>query len=182
MRRAMNNRPGEPAESRRAEDFERFETDRPLAVLLIGGESDLGLRSFRLFEENYRETYDQILFVSVGESDPFVPRRARDRGESEERELLQKISASLDPYVAEAHALGMMAATRIDISPDPIQALDALGTVIMKQYPKSVFFLSKLAFKEPRWFQPLLFGESAEEIRKRLRAKGCQVIVLPVVI
>jgi hypothetical protein len=174
------SQPGKSSESSREEDLDRLVNDRPLAVLLIGGENDLGPRSFRLFEEKYRDKYDQVLFVAVGELDASVPRR--DPEKSEEAQLLNRIGVILEAYVAEAHALGMKAAIRIKINPKPIDALESLASNIAKDYPKSCFFLSKLAFKEPRWFHPFLFGGTADKMCELLRAKGYRVTVLPVVV
>ena len=57
-----------------------------------------------------------------------------------------------------------------------------LTTEILKDYPRSVFFISKLSFQKRRWFQQFLYGGTADKLRKRLQEKRFPVTVIPVLV
>ena len=60
--------------------------------------------------------------------------------------------------------------------------IESLSNEIAGIFPKASFFVSKLVFEKPRWYQRLLFGSRSDEIRKRLEKRGFPVTGLPVLV
>jgi hypothetical protein len=181
-----DNDTGRQPEPPYEEALDRLDPDLPLAVLFVGGENDLGTRCFQLFLDKYRGQFRQVIFIAVGVADISIPASGTERWPPSEKmevqSLEQKTRMSLDSYVAAAHELNMKAAMRVSISNDPVGELASLATTLARDYPKAVFFIGKLAFRNRRWFQPFLYGGTANKIQKRLQAKGYPVITLSVVV
>jgi hypothetical protein len=60
--------------------------------------------------------------------------------------------------------------------------IDSLSSEIVRAYPKAIFFVGKLIFQKPRWYQRLLFGSRSDQIRTRLETKGFAVVMLPILV
>jgi hypothetical protein len=159
----------------------------PLAVLLVGGENELGPLSLQLFGGTYGSDFRQILFVSVGVMDYAVldagvdPSRGFE-GTEEAGRLREKTRRRLDSYLAAARQLGMKADAQISIATNAVDEIDAVADGIIKRYPKAVFFISKMVFRKKRWFHRFLHGRTSDALRARLEGKGARVKMLPLVL
>jgi hypothetical protein len=187
MSKAMDDRPVTGSDSIPAEPVDALDPGLPVAVLLAGGEDDLGLRSLGIFSLTQAASFRQMLLISIGVVDYAIIDAGTDQergfeGTEEAKRLRQKTRASLDPLIASARQLGLKTDCRISIATDPVSEIDSLSDEIAGIYPKAVFFVSKLVFEKPRWYQRLLFGNRSDQIRKRLEKKGFPVTVLPVVV
>jgi hypothetical protein len=168
-------------------ELDPLDPELPVAILLVGGENDLGPVALQLFARTYGSDFRQILFVSVGIMDYGVldagvdPSRGFE-GTEEARRLRDKTVHRLGPYIATAHQLGFKADVRVSIATDPVDEIDALGDVILHGFPKSVFFISKMMFRKKRWFHRLLHGGTSDALKARLEKKGATVRVLPLIL
>lgn len=161
--------------------------DLPVAVLLVGGENELGPVSLKLFAQTYGSEFRQILFVSVGIMDYGVLDAGADpslgfKGTEEARRLQDKTVHRLDPFVQSAQQLGFKVDVRVSIATDPIEEIDAVADGILHGFPRSTFFISKMVFRKKRWFHRLLHGGTSDALKARLEKKGVQVRVLPLVL
>ncbi|HEX7421873.1 MAG TPA: hypothetical protein VF505_18455, partial [Thermoanaerobaculia bacterium] len=68
----------------------------------------------------------------------------------------------------------------------PIQLTEAVDTThqiclkVVEEFPKAIFFLGKLIFKEEKWYYRFLHNETPNAIQRRLQFDGLQAIVLPI--
>jgi hypothetical protein len=186
MTQVMNDRPaGGPVPI--PDPVDALDATLPVAVLFVGGDDDLGLRPLKIFSLNHMEKFRQMLFVSIGVMDYAIIDAGVDQergfeGTEEAQRLRQKTRSTLDPFIAGAHQLGLKADCRISIATDPVSELDSLSSKIVGIYPRAVFFVGKLVFEEPRWYQRLLFGNRSDRIQQCLERKGLPVTVLPVLV
>ena len=187
MADVLIHHPGAPPEQLPREDVDRLESDRPLAVFLVGGENELGPHLLHAFKKTYKDEFHQVLLLSVGVMDYGVVDAGVDKsigfkGTEEAKRLKRKTRLDLDPYLALAHDLGLKADCRVAIGTGPVDEIASLAREIVGTYPKSVFFVGKLVFEKPRWFHRLLHPAIADAIRKRLEREGVPVTVIPVVL
>lgn len=159
----------------------------PLAVLLVGGEHDLGTAVFSQFFASYASQFGQVLFVSVGILDygildAGVDSRVGFRGSDEAERLIRETRRRLDPYVEAARGTGLRVDTRVSVGTSAVEEIDRISDPVAKLYPRSTFFLGRLMRLKKRWFHRLLHLGAGEAIHRRLRGKGYPVVVLPVVL
>jgi hypothetical protein len=169
------------------EEGDAFDSERPLAVFLVGGEDSLGPAAFGMFGSRYAQEYPQILFVSIGIMDQAVVDAGADgsgnfKGTEEAQRLRARAREALQSYLDGARSLGLKAACRVSVSVDAAEEIAHLSDEISAAHPKAVYFLSKLVFQKPRWFHRWLYGGTSDAIRKKLEQKGRPVTVLPVVV
>jgi hypothetical protein len=50
----------------------------------------------------------------------------------------------------------------------------------VEEYPRAIFFMGKLIFREEKWFHRVLHNETPNAIQRRLQFDGLQAIVLPI--
>jgi|SRR5882672_12902437 len=169
------------------ETLDRLDPTLPLAVFLVGGDNDLGPASLLLFRSVHAADFTQVLFVSVGVMDYGVLDAGADpsrgfEGPEESGRLRERTRRKLDVFVSEARRLGLKAGARVTIATDPVAEIDALAGILAAEYPKAVFFLSKMVFRKRRWFHQLLHGGTADALERVLQRRGLQVRVLPIVL
>ena len=150
-------------------------TNAASAVLLVGGYGGLGIHTLlsikRLFGDNFRN----VIFVSVAVLDS-----VKLKGSTEVEHARIETEDALKQYVDMAKRLGFAADYRVGVGIDIIDQLHTLCLEIAKEYPKSIFFASKLVFEKERWYQRFLHNETANQIQRRLQFDGLNVMVLPV--
>ncbi|HXX94164.1 MAG TPA: hypothetical protein VEN81_11060 [Planctomycetota bacterium] len=187
MSKAIGDPSVQSSGPRPAEPGDPLDPHLPVAVLLVGGQDDLGLQPIRIFSQSQSGRFRQMLLVSIGVMDYAVIDAGVDRergfeGSEEARRLHERTRSSLEPLIGAARALGIRTDWRISIATDPVPEIDALATEIAARFPKAVFFVSKLVFEKPRWYQRLLFGRRSDEILKRLERRGIPVSILPILV
>ena len=170
-----------------AENVDRLDSTNPLAVFLAGGDHSLGPPSLRIFGSLYAKEYPQILFASVGVMDyqvidSGVEGRGDFKGSEEAKRLKRKTRLELDPYLATAHQLGILADCRVTVATNAVDEIDRLSDEIAVAYPRAVYFVSKLVFRKMRWYHHLLHAGTSDAIRNRLEKKGFPVTIIPVVL
>ena len=148
---------------------------RPLAVALVGGYGGLGLHVVLDTQRLFPRQFSQFMFVSVGVVDS-----ATMKGVEEVDRITAETEAALKRYVEFAHRLGMAAGYRMSTGTEAVAELETLATRIAREFPRAVFFASRLVFQEERWYQRLLHNETPFEIQRRLQFSGLQTIIMPV--
>ena len=59
-------------------------------------------------------------------------------------------------------------------------ALTDMCKRIVEEYPRAIFFMGRLIFREEKWYYRLLHNETPNAIQRRLQFDGLQAIVLPI--
>jgi len=118
--------------------------------------------------------FKNFVFVSVGEVD------SGNLAETEHWRSMRKDSKNnLKHYVNYCHARGMAATSYISFGTDIVERVTELTDKIFKDFPKAVFFSSKLIFENENLFTQFLYNQNAYIIQKRLHASGHNMIILP---
>jgi len=147
----------------------------PTAVLLVSGYNGFGIHMFFSVEKLFPKIFKRVIFVSVGELDV-----GRFKGIHEVANLRANTESDMKKYVQMANDFGFYAEYRYDVSVDTIETLVNLSNQLHKDYPHSVFFSSKLVFKNENIFTNILHNETALRIQRRLALEGKQTVVMPI--
>lgn len=157
------------------ESPEPLDARKPTAVLLVGSYSGLGVHALLTLQRLFPKHYHNVVFVSVGVIDT-----ATMKGVEEVEHLRVRTEESLRRYVGLAHRFRLAADYRMSIGTDVLDEGEKLCVEIAREYPRSVFFLGTLVFKEERLLQRLLHNETAYQLQRRLQFEGLSAMVLPV--
>ncbi|MFA5795264.1 MAG: APC family permease [Candidatus Brocadiia bacterium] len=154
---------------------ESMPTDAPTAVLMVSGYNGFGIHMFFSMEKLFPKIFKRVVFVCVGELD-----MGRFKGIHEVENLRINTETEMKKYVQMANDFGFHAEYRFDVSVDTIETLMTLSNQIQNEYPRSVFFASKLVFKNENIFTQILHNETAFRIQRRLALENKQTIVMPI--
>lgn len=147
----------------------------PTAVFLIGANRGAGMHMLQWVLNNFPGKFRNYLFISVGE----VDKQAFD-GESALKSLQARIDNSLRYYTSYCVSRGLAAASFQDYGADPLEELEILTLNVLKDYPNSVCFASKLIFKKDSLLTRLLHNQLPTSIQRRLNLAGFQTIIVPI--
>lgn len=154
---------------------ENIAPEEPTAVLLVSGYNGFGIHTFFSVEKLFPKIFKRFVFVCVGELDI-----GKFKGISEVENLRINTETDMKKYVQMANDFGFYAEYRYDVSVDTIETLVNLSNQIHKEYPRSVFFSSKLVFKNENILTFILHNETALRIQRRLALENKQTVVMPI--
>jgi hypothetical protein len=89
------------------------------------------------------------------------------------------VSAALDHYVAYCHRRGLPARAYCSFGPDTIAELAKLVDRVTVDFPNSVFFATKLVFRNENWMIRQLHNQTALTMQTQLHRKGVPMVILP---
>lgn len=152
----------------------QLDPTQPTAVFLAGKNRGLGMHALlwviRMFPGHFRN----FIFIAVGE----VDLQSYD-GEGALRTLKYKIENSQRFYVNFCHQHGLAAASYEAYGTEPLDELFRLTEKVMKEYPLSICFASKLIFVHDNIFTRWLHNQTAEAMQRKLHLQGQQMVILP---
>jgi amino acid transporter len=147
----------------------------PTAVIMVKSFSGFGIHEVLSIHRLFPRTFKNFLFLSaaVVDSGTFKGAEEIERLEDETRANLQK-------YVTWARNQGMAADYRMGVGTEPVQTVTEICKEIAEEYPRAIFFMGRLIFREEKWYYRLLHNETPNAIQRRLQFDGLQAIVLPI--
>ena len=159
-------RPHEPAQ---------LDKNAPTAVIMVKSFSGFGIHEVLSIHRLFPRMFKNFIFVSaaVVDSGSFKGAQEIESLEGETRENLQK-------YVEWARSQGMAADYRIAIGTEAVDSITEVCKKVAEEYPRAIFFMGKLIFREEKWYYRLLHNETPNAIQRRLQFDGLQAIVLPI--
>ena len=147
--------------------------DAHTAVFLVGGNRGAGMymlqRVFKLFPGQFAN----FVFVSVGE----VDKQSFDT-ERQIRSLKARIENSLEYYVSYCISRGLAARPYSAFGADPLEELTRLAQQVREEFPDSVFFASKLAFKRETILTRFLHNQLPLAMQRRLELDDQELIII----
>jgi amino acid transporter len=149
--------------------------NQPTAVILVGGYGGLGIHTVLNIVKLFPQHFKNYVYVSVGVIDS-----VKLKGVEEVDEIRAETKEALERYVDLTQRLGMASDFRMSIGTEVVAEAVKVCDELAKEFPKAVFFASKLVFQKERWFQRILHNETAYQIQRRLQFDGHTVMVLPV--
>jgi hypothetical protein len=162
-----------PPAAERATD--PLDPNAPTAVLSVASFSGFGLHQILSIYKSFPGYFKQLIFVSaaVVDSGTFKGAEEIDRLEANTAETLEK-------YVDWAESHGFRADYRMALGTETVATVEAICQEVAKQFPKAIFFMGRLIFREEKWYHRLLHNETPHAIQRRLQFQGIQAIVLPI--
>jgi amino acid transporter len=147
----------------------------PTAVIMVKSFSGFGIHEVLSIHRLFPRMFRNFIFVSaaVVDSGTFKGSEEVDRLEEETR-------ASLERYVEWARSQGMNADYRMAVGTEAVDSVTQVCKQIADDYPKAIFFMGRLIFREEKWYYRLLHNETPNAIQRRLQFDGLQAIVLPI--
>ena len=100
---------------------------------------------------------------------------------AEEIDRLQNTTEDdLKKYVAWAQAQGFKADYRIALGTEAVRTVEEVCRQLAEEFPRAIFFMGRLIFREEKWYHRLLHNETPHAIQRRLQFAGIQAMVLPI--
>lgn len=144
------------------------------AVIMVGTHRGVGLHNLLWVLRMFPKHFKNFVFVSVGivDVESFSAKK-------ELTALKKNTDEMLDYFVAYCHQQGLAAKGFTAYGTDPAEKLTSLSKIIIKEFPHSIFFASKLIFSKENWVTRLLHNETAITLQQRLHLLGIQLVILP---
>ena len=146
----------------------------PTAVLMVGGNRGAGMHMLQWVIREFPGRFRNFVFVAVGE----VDKQAFDSDRAI-KTLQARIDNSLRYFVSYCVAQGLAAASRQAYGADPLEELTLLSLEVVKSYPDSVSFASKLMFEEDSAWTRFLHNQMPLAMQRRLELSGHRMIIVP---
>ena len=107
-----------------------------------------------------------------------VDARSYGGGDDLER-MRQQATEALTYFVNYCHHGGLAAKAYLSFGTDPIEELTKLAEKIYAEFPRSIFFTSKLIFEHDNWYIRQLHSEAALTMLRRLHLRNMPMVILP---
>lgn len=148
--------------------------EAPTAVFMVGSSRGGGLHTVLWVQRLFPDHFKNFVFISAKAVD------AQSYGGAEQiKELEAALKHALSFYVDYCHANGLPATARFALGTDRVDQLMKLAEEVQGEFPNSVFFTSKLVFRNETWLTRLLHNQTALALQQRLHLNGMQMVILP---
>jgi hypothetical protein len=148
--------------------------EAPSAVFIVGSSRGGGLHTVLWVQRLFPDHFKNFVFISAKAVD------AQSYGGAEQIKRLETaLKRSLSFYVDYCHANGLAATSRFALGTDRVDQLMKLAEEVQQEFPNSVFFTSKLVFRNESWLTKLLHNQTALALQQRLHLNGMQMVILP---
>jgi len=145
------------------------------AVISVSSYSGFGLHQILSIHKAFPNYFKQFIFVSAAVVDS-----GTFKGAEEIDALTGMTEADVKRYVAWAQGHGFRADYRIGIGTEAVATVEEICRDLAEQFPRAIFFMGRLIFREEKWFHRLLHNETPHAIQRRLQFQGIQAMVLPI--
>ncbi len=156
------------------EDKPKMDPRAPTAVFLVGESAASGTHTFLWVQRLFPDVFKNFVFASVGEIDV---------EEFTDQAMWQKLrrdtKKNLKLYVDFCTRRGKPSTYYHAYGTDVIEGVTGLADKIVADFPRAVFFASKLTFENENYFYQMLHNQTAYLLQKRLHNKGLNLIIMP---
>ena len=156
-------------------DVARLDTNAQTAVIMVKSFSGFGIHEVLSIHRLFPRLFKNFIFVSAAIVDS-----GSFKGSQELERLEDETQTNLEKYVSWARSQGMTADYRMAVGTEPVQTVTDVCKGIAEEFPRAIFFMGKLIFKEEKWYHRILHNETPNAIQRRLQFDGLQAIVLPI--
>jgi hypothetical protein len=147
----------------------------PTAVISVTAFSGFGLHQILSIHRSFPNFFKQFIFVSAAVVDS-----GSFKGSEEIEHLAKTTEANLKRYVAWAQTQGLRADYRLAVGTEAVATVVEICAEVAGKFPRAIFFMGRLMFREEKWFHRLLHNETPNAIQRRLQFEGLQAMVLPI--
>jgi amino acid transporter len=146
----------------------------PTAVIMIAKHRGVGVYTLLWVLRMFPNHFKNFIFLTVGIVDV-----ESFSGQSELRAMQEQTDEMLEYFIRYCRQQGLAAKGFSTYGTDAVEKLTQLAQEIIKSFPNSIFFASKLIFERERWITRVLHNETAETLQRRLHLMGAQLVILP---
>ncbi len=152
----------------------RMDPREPTAVFLVGDSAASGTHTFLWVQRLFPGVFKNFVFASVGEIDTeeFTDEARWHQLRSDTKQILKR-------YVDFCTQRGLPSTYYHDYGTDVIDTINRLTDRISADFPRCVFFATKLIFDNETWMHQVLHNQTAYMLQKKLHSKGQNLIVMP---
>lgn len=144
------------------------------AVFIVNDCLGSGMHALLWVLRLFPGVYKNFVFISVGEVD------SGNFSEKEDRQSLRRdVKRTLNHYINYCHSHNMAATSYVSFGTDVAEKVGDLIDKVLRDFPKAVFFSSKLIFQNEGLFTQYLYNQNAYIIQRRLHNQGHNMIILP---
>jgi len=147
----------------------------PTAVISVASFSGFGLHQILSIHKAFPGYFRQFVFVSAAVVDS-----GNFKGAEEIERLETTTEEQLRRYVAWTQAHGFLADFRLAVGTEAVATVEELCDRLAEEFPRAIFFMGRLIFREEKWYHRLLHNETPHAIQRRLQFQGIQAMVLPI--
>ena len=147
----------------------------PTAVISVASFSGFGLHQILSIHRAFPGYFKQFMFVSAAVVDS-----GNFKGAEEIERLEETTEEHLHKYVAWTQAHGFRADFRMAVGTEAVATIEDLCRALSEEFPRAIFFMGRLIFREEKWYHRLLHNETPHAIQRRLQFQGIQAMVLPI--
>jgi amino acid transporter len=147
----------------------------PTAIISVSSFSGFGLHQILSIHKSFPGYFKQFLFVSAAVVDS-----GNFKGAEEIGHLERSTEESLKKYVAWAQGQGLKADYRLALGTEAVSTVEDLCRELAGEFPRAIFFMGRLIFREEKWYHRLLHNETPHAIQRRLQFQGIQAMILPI--
>lgn len=144
------------------------------AVFLVGESAASGMHTFLWVQRLFPGVFKNFVFASVGEIDT-----EEFSDEARWHSLRKDTKQMLKQYVDFCTNRNLPATYYHDYGTDVIETVTKLTDRIAADFPRAVFFSTKLIFESENLLHQLLHNQTAYMLQKRLHGKGQNLIIMP---
>ncbi len=151
-----------------------LDPNAPTAVFIVGSSKGGGMHALLRVQQMFPDLYRNYVFVNARTVD------AQSYGGEERLAALKtEANSALSFFVNQCKSNGLAATSYLVFGTDPVDELVKLAQRVQKDFPRAVFFTSKLVFDDENWFTSLLHNQAPLAIQNRLHLQGQPMIILP---
>jgi amino acid transporter len=152
----------------------RMDPRESTAVFLVGDSAASGMHTFLWVQRLFPGVFKNFVFASVGEIDT-----EEFTDEARWHKLRADTKAMLKQYVDFCTNRSLPATYYHDYGTDVVETVNRLTERIAADFPRSVFFATKLIFDNETMLHQVLHNQMAYMLQKRLHSKGQNLIIMP---
>ena len=147
---------------------------KPTAAIVVGEHFGSGMHTLLWVRRLFPHTFHNFVFISVGEVDSgnFGEDEAWQQMRSRRKNLLRQ-------FEAYCHRRDIPATSYINYGTDVTAKLAEQCDQVLKDFPQTVFFGTKLIFERETIFTQMLHNQASYLLQRRMHAKGRNMVILP---
>lgn len=160
--------------SKAAEEKPKLDPREPTAVFLVGESAASGMHTFLWVQRLFPGVYKNFVFASVGEIDT-----EEFTDQTMWHKLRRDTKLMLKNYVDFCTNRGLASTYYHDYGTDVIETVAKLTERIQQDFPRSVFFATKLIFENETIVHQILHNQTAYMLQKKLHSRSQNLIIMP---
>lgn len=146
----------------------------PTAAFLVGSSRGGGLHALLWVQRMFPGHFKNFVFINARTVD------ARVYGGQEALDAMRlQANTSLKFFERFCNSYGLAATSRLGYGTDAVETLEKLTAELQAEYPNTLFFASKLVFKQENFLTRLLHNQAIVSLQRRMHVNGQQMMVLP---